>query len=207
MRRLWTLLLVTGLMAPTLQAFATSNGTPAATEQSDDTPKKDKGKKKKKMSKKDMSAALDDLKSTIADLENDKTSLQNDLAAAEAELDELKGELEATKGELEEIKESPASLLTATDEGLTFRLQIGAYNTIDLARYFADPKLITAEEVNGLNKYMIGYFDSFEIAKQVENALRKAGIKDAWVVPYNNGSRISDEEAEGLLGKPIRDKK
>lgn len=207
MRRLWTLLLVVGLLAPTMQALAVDNNTPNGTEQSDDAPKKDKKKKKKKMSKKDMAAAIDGYKSTIADLEEAKTELQNELAAAEAELDEMQDELEAANNELEALKESPASLLTAKDEGLTFRLQIGAYNTIDLARYFADPKLITAEEVNGLNKYMIGYFDSFEIAKQVEGALKKAGIKDAWLVPYNNGSRISDDEAEDLLGKPIRDKK
>lgn len=207
MKRIWTLLLVASLMAPTLQAFAASNGNAAGTELSDDAPKKDKGKKKKKMSKKDMSAALDGLKSTIAGLENEKTELQNQLAEKEAELESLTSELESTKTELEDIKETPASLLTANDQGLTFRLQIGAYNTIDLAAFFAEPKLISAEKVNGLNKYMIGYFDSFEVAKQVEAALKKAGLKDAWLVPYNDGSRISDDQAEELLGKPIRDKK
>lgn len=206
MKTIWTLLLTASILLPTVHA-ATAATINTGIELSDDAPAKDKKKKKKKtkMSKKDMSAAIDGYKSTIADLEDAKAELESQLNDKEAELNELKEELSTAKSELTEAKEAPAKFLSAGETGLTFRLQIGAYNTIDLARYFAEPKLITAEEVEGLNKYMIGYFDSFEIAKQVEGALRKAGIKDAWVVPYNDGSRISDDEAEQLLGKPIRD--
>jgi hypothetical protein len=60
--------------------------------------------------------------------------------------------------------------------------------------------------VEGKNKYVIGFFTDYETAKQAVKDFKKLGIRDAWFVPYNNGQRISDKEANNILNYDIRKK-
>lgn len=170
--------------------------------------KKSKKEKKTKMKKSDMILKIENLTSALKEAETKNNSLSDQLTNLQDEINGLEDELEASKAALMKAEEDIANMPTvgADPVGLTFRVQIGAYNTIQLANLFKEPKLITAEDVDGVNKYMVGHFDSFEAAKSLESALRKAGLKDAWLVPYNDGFRISDDAAADLLGMPIREK-
>ena len=42
-------------------------------------------------------------------------------------------------------------------------------------------------------------------AKACEQYMKKMGIHDAWLVPYFDGKRISDEKAGSILGYSLRD--
>ena len=159
------------------------------------------------MKKSDMTTLIDKLNNTVADLEKEKSDLTDELKQSNQEIQQLENKLGSTQKQLEQLREDMKKVSTAGNtQGLTFRVQVGAYKSIDLTNTLKDPKLISAEEVNGVNKYMIGHFQIFSDAKQLETALKAGGIKDAWLVPYNDGIRISDDEAARLLGRPIRDK-
>jgi hypothetical protein len=75
-------------------------------------------------------------------------------------------------------------------------VQIGAYT-----KFKIDDKLtntesnFSGETVDGMNKYLIGRFRSFELCEQFRKSIVKLGIKDAWVTAYNDGVRITVTEA------------
>lgn len=89
-----------------------------------------------------------------------------------------------------------ASRESSGDRGIIFRVQIGAYT-----KFKVDDKLtntesnFSGETVDGMNKYLIGRFRSFELCEQFRKSIVKLGIKDAWVTAYNDGVRITVTEA------------
>ena len=49
---------------------------------------------------------------------------------------------------------------------------------------------VIRENENGLNRYIIGhYYKDLNVAKELCDRLRKQGIRDAWVIAYQNGIR------------------
>ncbi|MFZ5941572.1 MAG: SPOR domain-containing protein [Bacteroidota bacterium] len=85
--------------------------------------------------------------------------------------------------------------------GLEFRVQIGAYHVQVGTGYFS--RLGITMKVNevredGLNKYTIGPFSTYEQAQAVrEKIMKENRIRDAFVVAYMNGKRITIKEARG----------
>lgn len=51
------------------------------------------------------------------------------------------------------------------------------------------------EQVNGLNKYTNGSFADYNGAHDQRNEIRTNGGTDAFVTAYNNGNRITVQEA------------
>ncbi|MDX2002214.1 MAG: SPOR domain-containing protein [Chitinophagales bacterium] len=175
-----------------------------------------KKEKKQKMSKKEMQASMsslntnvENLKSQIANLQAENENLKNQLnkandqaAALDQEAIKLKNQLTAAQQQV-----TTAQQMTAAPNGLAFKVQIGAYKNFKISQYFERAKKVETEDIDGYNKYIIGYFSTLEEAEAFEKDVKKMGIQDAWVVPYKNGDRISDEEAEQLLGRTFRKKK
>lgn len=198
MKKQFTYLLIIAIIAMPVASFA-----------------KGKKDKEKKMSKKDMQAALTslngnvtDLNQKIADLEAAKADLQSKLDQANADADKAKQDLaaaqEAATTAKTEADKAKAGMIAPS--GLAFKVQIGAYKSFNISTYFEKPKSINTEDVDGMNKYIIGYFNDLDKATAFQKDVKKMGIKDAWIVPYKDGARISDDEAEQLLGRPFRDK-
>ena len=49
---------------------------------------------------------------------------------------------------------------------------------------------VIRERENGLSRYIIGhYYKDLNVAKELCDRLRKQGIRDAWVIAYQNGIR------------------
>lgn len=169
---------------------------------------KKKKKKKSKMSKTEMVSTITSLQQQVSDLTDKNSGLEGELTESKNELSDANLQLEDALAKIKTLERSDAGGATLdANGGMSFRIQIGAYNEIDLTRYFKNAKSVIAESENGVSKYLMGYFASFEEAKEFETVMRKAGFKGAWLVPYNNGDRISDDAAEDILGHPIRDKK
>lgn len=166
--------------------------------------KKEKKKKEKvkKPSKDDLNTMVNQLNSQVKNLEAENERLKTAVTQKEEEIFQLQDELTAEK-----LKPAPVVVdpVNVKPEGIAFKVQIGAYQKFNINQYFTETKKISYEDVNGTNKYFIGYFTSLEAAKGFENDMKKMGIKDSWLVPYKDGVRITDEEAESILGQPIRD--
>lgn len=200
-----SLLLMLLALAPTQMASAQNNAD--NTEQADNGGKKKKEKKKKekkpKLSKDDLNTMVNQLNSQIKNLEAENTRLKTAIEQKDEEIAQLETDLQAEKN-----KPAPAPAVDPVNvvpAGVAFKVQVGAYQKFNINEYFVDVKKIGYENVDGTNKYVIGYFTSFEAAKGFESDMKKLGIKDAWLVPYKDGVRITDEEAASLLGHEIRD--
>lgn len=163
--------------------------------------------KKKRMKKSEMRDAIADyekevesLKEEIESLKNDNESLEEDLADANLALAEQEAKAQ------EAMTKAAPYVSDRMPTEVYFKIQMGAYEELDLRNYFKAGKVLETETVEGeLKKYVVGEFDNFESAKKFQNDLRKLGVKDAWLVPYKNQRRISDEEASELVGVDIRE--
>jgi hypothetical protein len=92
-------------------------------------------------------------------------------------------------------------------DGLIFRVQIGAFKTPLANNTFKGLSPLNGENAsNGYIRYTAGNFTKIETARAVKNDLRNIGFKDAFVVIYLNGKRITNQEALAVLaseGKTI----
>jgi hypothetical protein len=128
---------------------------------------------------KQMQSTLSDKNARIAELEDQLAKMRSDLAFAKAELAEL--------------KENPVINPMDFSKGVVFKVQVGAFKNKDLSKYFdnnpnfggeaagkdaADPQRIT-----------IGVFRDYWEADTFKKYMRDMGVKDAWIVPYNDGQR------------------
>lgn len=200
-----TLLMMVLALAPTYNAHAQSDTETGQTETGGKKKKKEKKPKQPKLSKDDLNAMVNQLNSKINNLEAENERLKTAVAQKEDEVNQLQDELTAEK-----LKPAPAPVVdpvNVTPAGIAFKVQVGAYQKFNINQYFTELKKVGYENVNGLNKYVIGYFATLEAAKGFEADMKKLGIKDSWLVPYKDGVRITDEEAETILGYPIRDEK
>ena len=181
---------------------------------------KDKKEKEKKLSKKEMDAkivsldsALNATKQQLAESESAKTALQTKLDDTNKEKDSAIAAAGAARAENEALKKEAADKAQEeksakeTAGGLAFKVQVGAYKKFDISAYFEKPKNMGTEDIDGYKKYLVGYFDDLDKAEAFTKDMKKMGVKDAWIVPYKDGARISDEEAGTILGHPLRAKK
>lgn len=102
---------------------------------------------------------------------------------------------------------NPIPIDAKVQDGLIFRVQIGAFKSPLPNGTFKGLSPVNAQTTpNGYIRYTAGNFEAFEIANAVKNDLRNLGYKDAFVVGYYNGQRITVSEAVAILqkeGKPV----
>lgn len=92
--------------------------------------------------------------------------------------------------------ENPIPMNPSLPEGLVFKIQVGAFHKPIPDGTFKNLQPVTGENTRpGWIRYCVGMFKTFEPANLVKQDLRKNGFKDAFVVAYFNGKRISLREA------------
>ncbi|MDI1354717.1 MAG: hypothetical protein PSX36_07355 [bacterium] len=88
------------------------------------------------------------------------------------------------------------------ESGLVFRVQIGAFRTQIPNNAFKGLSPLNGETTpSGYIRYTAGNFNKVENANAVKNDLRGLGYRDAFVVAYLNGKRITLGEAMVQLGE------
>lgn len=75
-------------------------------------------------------------------------------------------------------------------KGLVFKVQIGAYKQLKVAKKLEPKMNFTVEEADGYTKYLLGKFKSYEEAKKFSNFLNKKGGQ-AFVVGYQDNQRLN----------------
>jgi len=84
--------------------------------------------------------------------------------------------------------------------GLLFKVQIGAFKNIVDPKAFLGLQPITYENgPNGWLRYTAGLFQTYESANLAKREIRRIGYKDAFVVAYYNGKRVSAYEAGQIV--------
>jgi hypothetical protein len=168
---------------------------------------KEKKKSKKEIEKENqINAAVKPFQDKAAELENKIAQLEKELDKLNSENTILIEENKAMQAEAMKLASQPAAPAgPVVPGGISFKVQLGAYNS-NVTAVFDEEKYLQGERVDGKNKYVIGFFTDYENAKQAVKDFKKLGIKDAWFVPYKDGQRISDKEANSYLNYDIRKK-
>ncbi len=87
-------------------------------------------------------------------------------------------------------------------EGLVFRVQVGAFRNPVPAERFREFTPVDGKVLaNGLTVYMAGYFRSSAEALQQQKLIRTLGYADAFVVAYQNCTRLSLAQGRALEGR------
>ncbi len=100
----------------------------------------------------------------------------------------------------EQAKTNVVKPITAqTPTGLMYRVQIGAFSKPVNDNLFNEFTPVSAEKKdNGILVYLAGYFDGNGKARDAQKSIRNIGYKDAFVVAYCDGKRITLSEAQRL---------
>jgi hypothetical protein len=80
-----------------------------------------------------------------------------------------------------------------------YRVQVGAFRKPVPNEFFREFSPVSGDILqNGLTCYMAGYFNNINTASTAKNEIRTIGYKDAFIVAYCDGKRISYAEAKAL---------
>jgi septal ring factor EnvC (AmiA/AmiB activator) len=126
-------------------------------------------------------------KSEIERLKEENSDYKNEIIEKNVEIGVLKDTIAALRVKNLELQNKLEDVFAAPELG--YRVQIGYYRVFDLNKYLEDPRHFMSEEIDGANRYSIGYLTDLNVARSLRNDLRKIGIKDAFVSEYNNGVR------------------
>lgn len=98
----------------------------------------------------------------------------------------------------EVVEKSMIPVVSENKSGLIYRVQVGAYSKPIPSTLFSEFDPVTGEVINGTQivRYMAGYFSNSNAAYSAQSKIRGFGYRDAFVVAYCNGERISIGEAK-----------
>ncbi len=122
-----------------------------------------------------------------------RSELDNKISDLEKQLDEARSAATAS-GPVSGGSSSAGSSVDMS--GVVYKVQIGAFTNKDLSKYFDNNKNFGGEvDADGTQKYTIGVFKEYWEADTFKKYMREMGVKDAWIVAYKDGKRVSMKEA------------
>ncbi len=185
-----------------------------ATAQMDKKEKKEWKKKAKEYAKSpdQLKQLVEDnqaLQSQVTSLKAENTSMQSKLSDKDAKMSELqddlaklRSDLAAAKAATRESKPAPTEMKSGEKmiDGLVFKVQIGAFRNKDLSKYFENHENFGGESEDGMQKITLGQFRDYWEADTFKKYLREMGVRDAWIVPYQDGVRKEIKDVlEGVV--------
>lgn len=122
-------------------------------------------------------------------------SMQTVLNASNSKISQLEGQLQIAQSAAANAKPVGA-------KGYYYRVQLGAFKFYNIKTKQGGDESFSAESNTDMEKMTLGLFYSLAEADKFKEDIRKMGIKDAFVVPFKDGKRITHKEAaEGLKQK------
>ncbi len=155
---------------------------------------------------------LENLNKQIKDLSAKNKELMSRISACNSQVDSLNSvlaskvnEIAALTSKYEKLQAAYEAQKNVTEKnilpGLVYKVQIGAFVHFDINKYLKDTDNFEGETKDGMNKYTLGGFKDFEMAEAFQKDIKILGIKDAWVVPFIDGVRVTHDEAKKFLEK------
>ncbi|UII28454.1 Ezrin/radixin/moesin family protein [Fulvivirga maritima] len=151
------------------------------------------------------------LEGEVSSLKNENTGLQSRVSDQNAKISELqedmsklRNDLASARAELRDAQASPATAAPSSDgkmvDGVVFKVQVGAFRNKDLSKYFDNNENFSGESEDGMQKITLGQFRDYWEADTFKKYLREMGVKDAWIVPYKDGTRVDIKDVlEGVI--------
>jgi hypothetical protein len=155
----------------------------------------DKAKKESSSFSKDISALTKEIQRKEAEI-----------AAKEQEIADLEIKISKFKSESDDEKEEGNKVATTASgnniKGLIFKVQIGAFQNLDLSK-FKDNGVFFVQEEGNQKKYTLGVFRDYVQAHIFRRYIEKMGVKGPFVVAYKDGARIDD--ITKVVSKPFEE--
>lgn len=111
---------------------------------------------------------------------------------------QLVAQVDSLQVELRQLRGDQARLIELAGDQLQvgFEVQIGAFEYFDLQAY--TDELVRFRETNseGMNKYVLGRFRTFDDASAFLEDIKKIGVKDAFIAGVVDGKRTTVAEAK-----------
>lgn len=129
----------------------------------------------------------------IADYQDQVSSLRRELADAKKKASTNSGSGAVASG-------SSSAAAAASEKGVLFKVQIGAFKKKDLSEFSQNNPSFQLDEKDGVMKYTIGMFKDYWEADTFKKYLREMGVKDAWIVAFKDGKRVPIKDVlEGVI--------
>lgn len=191
-----------------LAFILTLNSLSFAQEMSKDE-KKEWSSKLKSMSPETFKALVenkDKYKEDVINLQTRVDELESENNQINSEISDYKAAAAATEEKAQQAASAPVANAsnsgTATPEkGVVFKVQVGAFKSFDLTKYFDRHQNFSGEvDADGTMKYTLGIFSDYWEADKFKKYMREMGVKGAWIVSYKDGKRVNIKEVlEGSI--------
>ncbi|MES2568056.1 MAG: SPOR domain-containing protein [Bacteroidota bacterium] len=89
---------------------------------------------------------------------------------------------------VETVKSKPAA--STSEDGMTFKVQIGAYSTEPVKSKFAGAGKVNIDLINGMYKVTVGNFNNLDEAVKFRDVLKSKGFS-GFIARYKNGVRVN----------------
>lgn len=177
--------------------------------------KKEWKKKLKKTSPEQFKRMYDEnasLKSEVSSMQGQLSGVQSTMSEKDAKISELteqnrkmEAQVNAARKAIAKAQQDaaaqPATGPVIGDDGVVFKVQIGAFRNKDLSKYFENNENFGGEtDADGIQKITLGKFRDYWEADTFKKYLREMGVNDAWIVPYKDGTRVAMKDVlEGVV--------
>jgi TolA-binding protein len=130
------------------------------------------------------------LRSQVQQVDEEIANLKNTIANKDAQIQQM-------RERMEEMQAQVAGASTEDwDDGVVYKVQVGAFRNKDLSQYQKTGSFWVEEE-DGVRKYTIANFRDYDEATVFKNYMRNMGVRDAWIVAYEDGQRKDITEVTG----------
>ncbi|BDX38352.1 hypothetical protein CYCD_17070 [Tenuifilaceae bacterium CYCD] len=96
--------------------------------------------------------------------------------------------------------ENPIPIDSPLPDGVLYRIQIGAFSTARDPQFFKGMVPIFGETVGKVIKYCIGNLTTYSSAENALSVVKSKGFKDAFIVAWYNGKKVTPQRAQSLEG-------
>lgn len=103
--------------------------------------------------------------------------------------------------------ENPIPIDSPLPDGIVYRVQIGAFGTPREPQFFKGMAPIFGEKVGKLTKYFIGNLTTYSSAEKALGTVKSKGFKDAFIIAWYNGKKVTPQRAQSLEGSVLQSTK
>jgi TolA-binding protein len=154
--------------------------------------------------------SVNELNGQVKNLQSTVSDKNAKIAELEDQISRMRSELTSAKAELEQLRAAPPVNPMDFSKGVVFKVQVGAFKNKDLSKYFDNNPNFGGEagKENEPQKITIGIFRDYWEADTFKKYMRDMGVKDAWIVPYKDGTRVEIKDVlEGVVAEKPAEKK